>query len=118
MYAKYTINPAIAQGISHEVGSIEEGKFADLVLWDPKFFGIKAESVVKGGIIAYAQIGDPSCIYSDSTTCYGTSHVWSIGGSNHDQTLRSCLRAQFSKVYRKAWLETSHWYGEKLPQHR
>lgn len=57
--AKYTINPAIAQGISHEIGSIEVGKFADLVLWDPKFFGVKAETVVKGGIIAYAQLGDP-----------------------------------------------------------
>ena len=57
--AKYTINPAIAQGISHEIGSIEVGKFADLVLWDPKFFGVKADMVVKGGIIAYAQLGDP-----------------------------------------------------------
>ncbi|MGN7401267.1 urease subunit alpha [Cytobacillus praedii] len=57
--AKYTINPAIAQGISHEVGSIEEGKFADLVLWDPKFFGVKADRVVKGGIIICAQLGDP-----------------------------------------------------------
>lgn len=57
--AKYTINPAIAQGISHEIGSIEEGKFADLVLWDPKFFGVKAETVIKGGFIAYAQLGDP-----------------------------------------------------------
>lgn len=57
--AKYTINPAIAQGISHEIGSIEVGKFADLVLWQPKFFGVKAETVVKGGFIAYAQLGDP-----------------------------------------------------------
>lgn len=57
--AKYTINPAIAQGISHEVGSIEEGKFADLVLWDPKFFAVKADRVIKGGFIVAAQIGDP-----------------------------------------------------------
>lgn len=57
--AKYTINPAIAQGISHEVGSIEEGKFADLVLWDPKFFGVKADRVIKGGFIVCAQLGDP-----------------------------------------------------------
>jgi urease subunit alpha len=57
--AKYTINPAITQGISHEIGSIEVGKFADLVLWDPKFFGVKAETVLKGGMIAYAQLGDP-----------------------------------------------------------
>ena len=57
--AKYTINPAITQGISHEIGSIETGKFADIVLWEPKFFGVKAEVVVKGGMIAYAQLGDP-----------------------------------------------------------
>ncbi|WP_438312977.1 urease subunit alpha [Sporosarcina sp. FA9] len=57
--AKYTINPAIAQGISHEVGSIEEGKFADIVIWEPKFFGVKADRIIKGGMIAYAQLGDP-----------------------------------------------------------
>lgn len=57
--AQYTINPAIAQGVSHEIGSIEVGKFADLVLWEPKFFGVKASLVLKGGVIAYAQEGDP-----------------------------------------------------------
>jgi urease subunit alpha len=56
--AKYTINPALAQGIDHEVGSIEAGKLADLVLWEPKFFGIKPHRVIKGGQIAYAQVGD------------------------------------------------------------
>ncbi|MGK2964612.1 MAG: urease subunit alpha, partial [Tepidiformaceae bacterium] len=57
--AKYTINPAIAQGISHEVGSIEVGKLADMVLWEPAFFGVKPELVIKGGMIAYAAMGDP-----------------------------------------------------------
>lgn len=56
--AKYTINPALAQGIDHEVGSIEAGRLADLVLWEPKFFGIKPHRVIKGGQIAYAQVGD------------------------------------------------------------
>ncbi|WP_030017666.1 urease subunit alpha, partial [Streptomyces monomycini] len=56
--AKYTINPAVAQGIDHEVGSVEEGKLADLVLWDPAFFGVKPQLVLKGGQIAYAQVGD------------------------------------------------------------
>ncbi|POX38165.1 urease subunit alpha [Streptomyces sp. Ru73] len=56
--AKYTINPAIAQGIDHVVGSVEPGKLADLVLWDPAFFGVKPRLVLKGGQIAYAQIGD------------------------------------------------------------
>ncbi|MFC7983194.1 urease subunit alpha [Streptomyces sp. NPDC057336] len=56
--AKYTINAAVAQGIEHEVGSVETGKLADLVLWDPKFFGVKPQLVLKGGQIAYAQMGD------------------------------------------------------------
>ncbi len=58
--AKYTINPAIAHGISHEVGSIEVGKLADLVLWKPAFFGIKPSLVLKGGMIATAPMGDPN----------------------------------------------------------
>ena len=58
--AKYTINPAIAQGISHCVGSIEEGKLADLVVWKPAFFGVKPELVIKGGFIAWAAMGDPN----------------------------------------------------------
>ncbi|MFE7553767.1 urease subunit alpha [Streptomyces gardneri] len=56
--AKYTINPAVAQGMDHLIGSVETGKLADLVLWDPAFFGVKPLTVVKGGQIAYAQMGD------------------------------------------------------------
>lgn len=56
--AKYTINPAIAHGISHEVGSIEAGKLADLVVWSPAFFGVKPEMVIKGGFIAWSVMGD------------------------------------------------------------
>jgi urease subunit alpha len=58
--AKYTINPAIAHGISHAVGSIEEGKLADLVLWKPAFFGVKPTAILKGGVIAAAAMGDPN----------------------------------------------------------
>ena len=58
--SKYTINPAIAHGISHEVGSIEVGKLADLVLWKPAFFGIKPSMIIKGGAIAAAPMGDPN----------------------------------------------------------
>ncbi|MCS5591493.1 MAG: urease subunit alpha [Gammaproteobacteria bacterium] len=58
--AKYTINPAITQGISHEVGSVEVGKLADLVLWKPKFFGAKPSLIVKGGMIVAAPMGDPN----------------------------------------------------------
>jgi urease subunit alpha len=58
--AKYTINPAIAHGISHEVGSVEPGKLADLVLWDPRFFGIRPEVVIKGGMLVWGALGDPN----------------------------------------------------------
>jgi urease subunit alpha len=58
--AKYTINPAIAHGIDAEIGSIEPGKLADLVLWDPRFFAVRPELVIKGGAIAWAAIGDPN----------------------------------------------------------
>jgi len=58
--AKYTINPAIAHGISHEVGSVEVGKFADLVLWKPAFFGVKPEMILKGGFIVWSIMGDPN----------------------------------------------------------
>jgi len=56
--AKYTINPAIAHGVAHEVGSIEPGKLADLVLWSPAFFGVKPEMIIKGGFIAWSVMGD------------------------------------------------------------
>jgi urease subunit alpha len=58
--AKYTINPAIAHGLSHAVGSIEPGKLADLVLWRPAFFGAKPSLILKGGAIAAAAMGDPN----------------------------------------------------------
>jgi urease subunit alpha len=56
--AKYTINPAIAHGVSTHIGSLEVGKLADVVLWRPAFFGVKPELVLKGGFIAWAQMGD------------------------------------------------------------
>jgi urease subunit alpha len=58
--AKYTINPAIAHGVSKHIGSVEKGKLADLVLWSPAFFGVKPEIVIKGGSIVAAQMGDPN----------------------------------------------------------
>jgi urease subunit alpha len=58
--AKFTINPAIAHGMGHEIGSIAVGKWADLVLWRPAFFGVRPELVLKGGFIAWAQMGDPN----------------------------------------------------------
>ncbi|HEX4986313.1 MAG TPA: urease subunit alpha [Burkholderiales bacterium] len=58
--AKYTINPAITHGVAHEVGSVEVGKLADLVLWKPAFFGVKPSLILKGGVIAAAAMGDPN----------------------------------------------------------
>lgn len=58
--AKYTINPALSHGIAHEVGSIEVGKLADIVLWNPAFFGVKPSIIIKGGLIAAAPMGDPN----------------------------------------------------------
>ena len=62
--AKYTINPALAHGIAHCVGSVEEGKLADLCLWSPAFFGVKPEMVVKGGFITWSQMGDANASIS------------------------------------------------------
>src|SRR5262245_44212097 len=58
--ATYTINPAVAHGISKHIGSVEKGKLADLVLWSPAFFGVKPEIVIKGGSIVAAQMGGPN----------------------------------------------------------
>jgi len=58
--AKYTINPALSHGLSHEIGSVEEGKMADLVLWKPAFFGAKPAAIIKGGMIVAAPMGDPN----------------------------------------------------------
>ncbi len=58
--AKYTINPALAHGIAHEVGSLEPGKLADIVLWDPAYFGVKPKLIIKGGMISWALMGDPN----------------------------------------------------------
>src|SRR5690625_7745042 len=58
--AKYTINPAIAHGISDYVGSVEVGKMADLVIWDPQFFGVKPEMILKNGMAVQSLMGDPN----------------------------------------------------------
>jgi urease subunit alpha len=58
--AKYTINPSIAHGVSKHIGSVEKGKFADLVLWSPAFFGVKPDCIIKGGTIVAAPMGDPN----------------------------------------------------------
>ncbi|MEJ1999164.1 MAG: urease subunit alpha [Maritimibacter sp.] len=77
--AKYTINPAIAHGMSHEIGSIEIGKRADLVLWNPGFFGVKPEMVLLGGMIAVAQMGDPNASIPTPQPVYSRPMFGSMG---------------------------------------
>jgi urease subunit alpha len=79
--AKYTINPAIAHGISDYVGSVEEGKLADLCLWKPAFFGVKPELVLKSGAIAWAQMGDPNASIPTPQPVYMRPMFASFGGA-------------------------------------
>lgn len=81
--AKYTINPAISHGISHEVGSVEAGKMADLVLWDPAFFGVKPNLILKGGMIAAAPMGDPNASIPTPQPVHYRSMFGSFGGACH-----------------------------------
>jgi urease subunit alpha len=79
--AKYTINPAIAHGIAAHVGSVEEGKLADLCLWKPAFFGVKPELVLKGGMIAWAQMGDANASIPTPQPVYMRPMFGSFGGA-------------------------------------
>ncbi len=79
--AKYTINPAIAHGISHEVGSLEVGKWADIVLWKPAFFGVKPACILKGGSIAMAAMGDPNASIPTPQPVHYRPMFGAFGGS-------------------------------------
>ncbi len=79
--AKYTINPALAHGVSHEVGSVEEGKWADLVIWKPAFFGIKPSIIMKGGFIAAAAMGDPNASIPTPQPVHYRAMFGSFGGA-------------------------------------
>ena len=79
--AKYTINPARAHGISHEVGSVEIGKLADLVLWKPAFFGARPEMIIKGGIIAQSQMGDANASIPTPQPSFSRPMFGSLGGA-------------------------------------
>ena len=81
--AKYTINPAIAHGISNEVGSVETGKLADLVLWKPAFFGIKPSMIIKGGMIVAAPMGDPNASIPTPQPVHYRPMFGAFGGALH-----------------------------------
>jgi urease subunit alpha len=94
--AKYTINPAIAHGISHEVGSIEVGKWADLVVWKPAFFGVKPALIIKGGTIAMAAMGDPNASIPTPQPVHYRPMFGSFGHSLHKSSLTFISQAGFN----------------------
>ena len=94
--AKYTINPAIAHGISHEIGSIEEGKRADLVLWNPAFFGVKPEMVLLGGTIACAQMGDPNASIPTPQPVYSRPMFGAYGRSVENSAITFVSQAAYA----------------------
>ncbi|HEX8235368.1 MAG TPA: urease subunit alpha [Abditibacteriaceae bacterium] len=85
--AKYTVNPAITHGIAHLVGSVEVGKFADLVLWSPAFFGVKPEMILKGGAIAYAQMGDPNASIPTPQPVFGRPMFGAFGAARRSTSI-------------------------------
>ena len=87
--AKYTINPAISHGISHEVGSVEAGKMADLVLWKPAMFGVKPSLILKGGMIAAAPMGDPNASIPSPQPVHYRPMFGAFGGA------RACTSLSF-----------------------
>ena len=93
--AKYTINPAITHGVSHEVGSVEEGKWADLVLWRPAFFGVKPTLIIKGGAIASSLMGDANASIPTPQPVHYRPMFASYGGSRHATCLTFISQAAF-----------------------
>ncbi|MGH9562155.1 MAG: urease subunit alpha, partial [Terracidiphilus sp.] len=94
--AKYTVNPAIAHGIAHEVGSIQAGKLADLVVWSPAFFGVKPEMVIKGGLIAWSAMGDANASIPTPQPVLYRPMFGAYGGAMHSTSLTFVSQAAMS----------------------
>ena len=94
--AKYTINPAITHGISHEVGSVEVGKLADLVLWKPAFFGAKPSLIIKGGMIIAAPMGDPNASIPTPQPVHYRPMFGAFGKAKHATTMTFLSQAGFA----------------------
>lgn len=101
--AKYTINPAISHGISHEVGSVEKGKLADIVLWKPDFFGVKPALIIKGGMIVAAPMGDPNASIPTPQPVRYRTMFGALGGARSETSI---------SFFSKAALEAG--VGQKL----
>jgi urease subunit alpha len=101
--AKYTINPAIAHGVSHEVGSLEEGKWADIVIWRPAFFGVKPSMILKGGQIAWALMGDANASIPTPQPVHGRPMFASFGSALHSSSLtfvsQAAMKLGIAKKY-------------------
>ncbi|MGB5767219.1 MAG: urease subunit alpha [Arenicellales bacterium] len=93
--AKYTINPALAHGISHEVGSVEVGKLADLVLWKPAFFGSKPGVIIKGGMIAAAPMGDPNASIPTPQPVHYRHMFGALGGARNATSITFLSQAGY-----------------------
>ena len=93
--AKYTINPAIANGVSHEVGSLEEGKWADIVLWRPAFFGVKPSMILKGGQIAWALMGDANASIPTPQPVHGRPMFGAFGKATYSSSITFISQAAF-----------------------
>ncbi|MFT3777960.1 MAG: urease subunit alpha [Ottowia sp.] len=101
--AKYTINPAISHGISHEVGSLEAGKWADIVIWKPAFFGVKPACILKGGSIAMAAMGDPNASIPTPQPVHYRPMFGAFGGSTARSSLTFVSQAAFGAGVRQRY---------------
>ena len=117
--AKYTINPAITHGISKYVGSIEPGKWADLVLWKPAYFGVKAEFVLKGGFLAWSQMGDANASIPTPQPVYSRPMFGAFGGALSKTCLSFVSKASIKEgIVERYGLETASRSGRELPLDR
>ena len=101
--AKYTINPAICNGVAHEVGSLEEGKWADIVLWRPAFFGVKPSMILKGGQIAWALMGDANASIPTPQPVHGRPMFGAFGKAVYSSSLTFVSQAAFTSGIAKKY---------------
>ena len=107
--AKYTINPAMTHGIAHEVGSIEPGKLADLVLWKPALFGVKPEMVIKGGFIAWSVMGDANASIPTPQPVLYRPMFGSFGGATASTSVTFVSAASLARRHRRALSASAPW---------
>lgn len=100
--AKYTINPAITHGISEYVGSVEKGKFADLVIWDPAFFGVKPNVIIKGGMIVAAKMGDPNASIPTPQPVFYRNMFGADGAAKYETCITFVSKEAFDKDVKSA----------------